>query len=198
MQICDWTDSNCANLGKSEAETLEMIRWAEHGMCNSLRQKRSRQAKGKVKSMLNIFFDIMRIVQKEFILAGQTVNSSHYCDVLRWLCEHMRRLRPKLWQWKNWLLHHDNAPSHTSFFTREFLTKSNMTVVSHPPYLSLFLDSKWNRKASLTQFRWLRQNCRQCLTPTQSSTSRTHSKWQKHWELCMHMEGDYFEGDSSK
>jgi hypothetical protein len=30
---------------------------------------------------------------------------------------------------KNWLLHHGNALSHTSFFTRDFLTKSNMTVV---------------------------------------------------------------------
>jgi hypothetical protein len=34
----------------------------------------------------------------------------------------------------NWLLHHDNAPSHTSFFTREFLTKNNTTVIPHPPY----------------------------------------------------------------
>jgi hypothetical protein len=25
-----------------------------------------------------------------------------------------------------------------SFFTREYFTKSNMTVVPHPPYLSLF------------------------------------------------------------
>jgi hypothetical protein len=33
----------------------------------------------------------------------------------------------------NWLLHHDNAPSHF-FFTREFFTKNNMTVVPHPPY----------------------------------------------------------------
>jgi hypothetical protein len=32
----------------------------------------------------------------------------------------------------------DNTPSHTSFFTREFFTKNNMTVILHPPYLSLF------------------------------------------------------------
>jgi hypothetical protein len=31
-------------------------------------------------------------------------------------------------------LDHDNAPSYTSFFTREFLTKNNMTVIPHPPY----------------------------------------------------------------
>jgi hypothetical protein len=29
----------------------------------------------------------------------------------------------------NWLLHHDNAPYHTSFFTGKFPTKNNMAVV---------------------------------------------------------------------
>jgi hypothetical protein len=35
-----------------------------------------------------------------------------------------------------WLLHHDNAPTHTSFFTREFLTKRNMIPL---PTHSIFL-----------------------------------------------------------
>jgi hypothetical protein len=94
--------------------------------------------------MLIIFFDIKGIVNKESVLAGQTVNSAYYCDVLRPLSENLRRLRPELWQQKNWLLDHDNTPSHTSFFTREFLTKNNMTVILHSPDLapcdfSLFL-----------------------------------------------------------
>jgi hypothetical protein len=80
--------------------------------------------------MLFIFFDIKGIVHKEFILAGQTVNSTYCCDVLQWLHDNMRRLCPELWQ-QNWLLHHDNAPSHTSF-----LTRNNMTIVPHPPYFS--------------------------------------------------------------
>jgi hypothetical protein len=50
----------------------------------------------------------------------------------------VRRLRPELSRLKNWLLHHDNAPSHTLFSTKEFLTKNNMTIVPYPPYLSLF------------------------------------------------------------
>jgi hypothetical protein len=29
---------------------------------------------------------------------------------------------------KNWMLHHDNAPSRTSLFTREFFTKNNTTA----------------------------------------------------------------------
>jgi hypothetical protein len=86
--------------------------------------------------MLIIFFNIKVTVHKEFVLAGQTVNSAYYCDVLRRLRENVRTLRPELWQQKNWLLHHDNASFHTSFFIWEFLTKNNMTVVpTHPTSL---------------------------------------------------------------
>jgi histone-lysine N-methyltransferase SETMAR len=83
--------------------------------------------------MLIIFFDIKGTVHKEFVLAGQRVNSGYYCDNLRRLRENVQRLRPKLWRQKNWLLHDDSTQSHTSFFNREFLTKNNMTVVPHPP-----------------------------------------------------------------
>jgi hypothetical protein len=65
--------------------------------------------------MLIIFFD-RGIVHKEFVLAGQTVNSACYCDVYG-DCVKMWR---ELWRQKNWLSHHDNAPSHTSFFSMEF------------------------------------------------------------------------------
>jgi hypothetical protein len=32
---------------------------------------------------------------------------------------------------EDWLLHHDDVPAHTSL-VRKFLTKNNMTTVSHP------------------------------------------------------------------
>jgi hypothetical protein len=47
------------------------------------------------------------------------------------------RLCPEIWQQKNWLLHHDNTPSHISFFTREFLIKNNKTIVLLQPYFSV-------------------------------------------------------------
>jgi hypothetical protein len=50
----------------------------------------------KVKSIVIIFFDIKGIAHKEFVLAGQTVNSAYYCDVLRRLRENLQRLRPEL------------------------------------------------------------------------------------------------------
>jgi hypothetical protein len=43
---------------------------------NSLRPKKMRQVKSKVKSMLIIFFDIKGIAHNEFVLPGQTVNSA--------------------------------------------------------------------------------------------------------------------------
>jgi hypothetical protein len=105
---------------------------------NSPGPKNARRVKIKAKSMLIIFFGTKGIVHKEFVLAGQTFNSAYYCDILRRLRENARRLRPELWRQKNWLLHHDNAPSHTSLSTREFLTENNMTVVPHSLYFSLF------------------------------------------------------------
>jgi phosphatidate phosphatase APP1 len=40
-------------------------------------------------------------------------------------------------------LHHDNAPFHASFFTREFLTKNKIFVVStHPIFLFTLLKIK--------------------------------------------------------
>jgi hypothetical protein len=44
--------------------------------------------------------------------------------------------------------------------------------------------------------RWPSQNHRWCWTPSQNTTFQMHlKKWQKHWEQCICVEGDYFEGD---
>jgi hypothetical protein len=101
-------------------------------------EEEARQAKSEVKGILVIFFDITGIVHKEFVLAGQTVDSAYYCDILRRLHENVRRIRLELWRQKYWFLHHDNAEIPTSFFTGEFFIKNNMTVVPHPFHFSLF------------------------------------------------------------
>jgi hypothetical protein len=60
--------------------------------------------------MLIIFFDIKGIVHKEFVLAGQTVYLTFYGNWVK-LCKDF----VLNFGGKNWLLHHDNTPSHTSF-----------------------------------------------------------------------------------
>jgi hypothetical protein len=51
------------------------------GRLHSGRSKKARQVQSKIKSILIIFFDINVIARKEFVLAGQTVDSAYYCDV---------------------------------------------------------------------------------------------------------------------
>jgi hypothetical protein len=53
-------------------------------------KKKGSQVKNKVKHMLIIFFDIRQTVHKEFILAGQAVNSTYYCDAVWQLRENVR------------------------------------------------------------------------------------------------------------
>jgi hypothetical protein len=48
------------------------------------------------------------------------------------------RLHPELWLEKTGCCIMTTHCLTLPFFTREFLTKNNMTVVPHPPYFSLF------------------------------------------------------------
>jgi len=96
--------------------------------------KKARQVCSNVKSMLIVFSDIQGIVHKEFVPPGQTVNCKFYCEVLKQLREGIRRKCPETWKNNNWLLHHDNAPTHTSIIVRQFLTSKNITVIPHPPF----------------------------------------------------------------
>jgi hypothetical protein len=171
---------------------------------HSPRLKKARRVKSKVKSMLIIFFNIKGIVHKEFVLAGQIVSFAYFCDVLRRLCENVQRLRLELWRQRNWLLHHDNALSHTSFLTREFLTKKNMTVVPHPPNtpdmapcdFSLFLRLKIKLKGChFDTIEMIEAESQAVLkTLTEHDFQDAFKKWQRRWEWCIRAEGDYFEG----
>jgi len=100
----------------------------------SPRPKKIRQVKSNVKGMIITFFDVKGIVHKEFVPTGQSVNSGFCCDILRRLRANVRRPLPKLRREQTWLLHHDNAPSHTSVLTQQFLAKNKISVIPHPPY----------------------------------------------------------------
>ncbi|UYV67783.1 hypothetical protein LAZ67_5002034 [Cordylochernes scorpioides] len=74
------------------------------------------------------------VVYHEFLPQGRTVNKEYYLQVMRNLREAIRQKRPDLWKNKNWLLHHDNAPAHTSLLVRDFLAKNNTLMMPQPPY----------------------------------------------------------------
>jgi hypothetical protein len=76
--------------------------------------------------------NIMRFVHKEFVLACQSnphTTMKYYGD-----CMKIREDFINNFGINYLLLHQDNTPSYTSFYTREFLTKHHMTVVPCLPY----------------------------------------------------------------
>jgi hypothetical protein len=78
----------CANHRKHAAETLAMILQAFGDESMSCTQKvkthqdRKNETGEEQSQELITFFHIKGIVHKEFVLAGQTVNSAYCCDVL--------------------------------------------------------------------------------------------------------------------
>jgi transposase len=109
-----------------------------------------------------------------------------------------------MWKNRNWLLHHDNAPAHTSLIVREFLTK-NVPTVPHPAYSSdlapchfhvfrkMKLRLKGRRFASTEEVQAESQQILNTLMLT--DFSECFQKWQTHWDHCIQAQGDYFEGD---
>ena len=98
------------------------------------RQKKARQVRSKVKVLITVFFDYHGIVHHEFLPVGRTVNKEYYLEVMRRLREAIRKKRPELWKNNSWLLHHDNAPAHSSLLVSNFLAKNNTTIMPQPPY----------------------------------------------------------------
>jgi hypothetical protein len=55
-------------------------------------------------------------------------------EVLKRLREKGRRKRTELFADNSWILHHVNAPAHTTPSVREFLCTKQTTVLEHPAY----------------------------------------------------------------
>ena len=118
----------------------------------------------------------------------------------------MRRTQPKMWKNGDWLLHHDDAPSHTLLVVREFLTKNNVPTVTHPAYSpdlapcnfyvfpKVKLQLKGQRFISIEE---IQAESQQVLnTLTRADFSECLQEWKNRWDRCMQAQGDYFEGDS--
>jgi hypothetical protein len=175
--------------------------WAIHGKFKFTETKKKKGETGKKRRACSLFlFDIKGIVHKVFVLVGQTVNSTYYCDALQWWHENVWRLRPELWWPKNWLLYHDTAPSNASFFSGEFLTKNKITAFPQPPSFSLLPWLKIKLKGHHFDTTELIEAELQAVlnTPTEHDLQIAFKQWQKHWEQRIHMEGDCFKGDGGQ
>ena len=114
--------------------------------------------------------------------------------------EAVRRKRPQLWTNQNWVLHHDNAPAHSSFLVRNFLVKNETTVVPQPPYspslsptdFLLFPKLKSTLKGRrFNTFYEIQKNS----TKEFAILKEVFQSWQKLWQWCVASKGNHFEGD---
>jgi hypothetical protein len=144
MRFCNEFDKGatkcCENLRKTMTGTLAVIRQASGKESMSHTRKvqihLDRKSTRQVKSIF-IFFEIKGIDYSQRIWPGGP--NSQFC-LLLWgftVTENVLRLHPKLWRWKNWPLHYNNAPSHTSSFTGEFFLPEASWLLSltHPTFL---------------------------------------------------------------
>ena len=69
----------------------------------------------------------------EFMKQDPMVNKEYYLEIMRQLREITRQKRTKLWKNQLWILHHDNAPAHTSMLVRVFLAKNKTIIMPYSP-----------------------------------------------------------------
>jgi hypothetical protein len=96
---------------------------------SSPRTKKAQWVQSKFKVLLTIFFDYHAIVHQSYAPEGQTINKEYYLEVIRNLRDAVGRKRPNLCASRNWQLHHDNAPAHSSHLIQSFLVKHSIPVV---------------------------------------------------------------------
>jgi len=174
---------------------------AEWHTAESPRPKKARMCKSRIKAMFIVFFDKKGVIHKEFVPEGQTVNGLYYREVLKRLRDRIRRCRPDLKD--GWILHHDNAPSHTALIVAEFLASIGVATMPQPPYspdlapADFFLFPRI--KTALKGKRWgtverVKKAATDCLLGVPDDAFQgAFDNWVKRWNKCVNAGGEYFE-----
>jgi hypothetical protein len=110
-----------------------------------------------------------------------------------------------LWAERNWILHHDNASSHSVLTVREFFAKNDMITMDHPSYspdldpCDFFLFPKVKTITCGEHFGDAEnikcETTRLLKNLTASDMQHCFLQRKKRWAKCIHSTGEYFEGD---
>ena len=115
-----------------ELETKRQCSHLKHA--GSPRPKKARQSKSTHKLLMIPFFHSTGMICMHWLPTGQTVNKEYYVEVLRGFRKRFLGKRPALFKSAQWHFHQDNAPVHNSILVTDYLTKTGIKTVPHPPY----------------------------------------------------------------
>jgi transposase len=167
--------------------------------------QKAQRVRSKVKVLLTVFFDYRRIVHHSYAPAGRTINKEYYLEVIRHLRDAVRRKKPDLWASRNWQLHHDNAPAHSSHLIQSFLAKHGIPVVRQAPYspgmapCDIWLFPKLKRPLKGSRFDSrediMRNATKELRSLPEAAFQKCFQQWKERWAKCVESQGAYFEGD---
>ena len=160
----------------------------------------------QVKVMLITFFDHQEMVHHEFIPQGQTVNQHFYKKVLTHLVNKICLKRRASWAGKTWILHHNNASTHTALSVKQFLVSKEITTLHYPPYSSnlahcnFFLFPKLKGILKRTNFQGVgdikTSMTRDLKTITKKNFHSASNRGQKEWKSTSKPIGSISKGTS--
>ena len=166
---------------------------------SSLQPKKGHQVRSKTKLMLLVFFDSEGIVHHEYAPDGQTINKEFYLEVLQCFHESFHQKWPEKWWDGDWILHHDNAPAHTSLLVQQFLAKLGTAQLQQPPYspdlapCDFFLFPRLKKVLKGHQFETM-EDIKRNLTKTLLDIPKEElAKCFHRWAKCVAPEGNYVE-----
>ena len=122
-------------------------------------------------------------------------------EVLRRLRESVRRKRPEKWRDGDWILHHDNAPAHTSHLVQQFLAKHGTGSSRHTHETShrvtFFLFTRLKKVLRGHRFEPTedikRNSTKSLLDIPKEEFAKCFKQRQKFWAKCVAAEGNCVE-----
>ena len=174
--------------------------WVHSG---SPRPQKAKVCKSANKVMHLIFFDYQGIIYDHVVVRGHTITGQYYSDVLKnQLLQKMRAKRPELIA-NGWILHHDNAPPHTSQVCRDTIDELEVEILAHPAYspdlapCDFFLFPELKKRIRGHHFQSSEEvnNAVMGILKTLSEEGflKVFEMWQERWNKCILSEGHYFE-----
>ena len=158
------------------------------------------RARSVGKQMVACFFTKTGHVATVPLENHKTVNSAWYTTIcLPEVFDELRKNNPK----RRIILHHDNASSHTSHQTSEYLATQNIELMGHPPYSpdlepnDFFLFPRIKDKMRGQRFTSPEEAVEafknHVLSLSSFGWSKCYEWWFNRMQKCIDLNGEYFE-----